>query len=69
MIKVKYQIMKESLLENAEYDLSAFETLVVSFNTFGGLSLTTVNDKIVVNNSILFVDKDNKVEENVVKHK
>ena len=69
MIKLKYTIDKESLIENADYDLSEFEHIEVSIDTSGRLSIILVNDKIVVDNKVLVVDENQKVADNVSKYK
>lgn len=68
MIKVKYNIDRGSELENADYDLSDFSSISICFDTNGSiLSISHVNDKIAIDNKVVVVDKDFKVEENVSK--
>ena len=68
MIKLKYTIEKDSLIENADYDLSEFQEIEVTIDTSGRLSIILVNDKIVVDNKVLVVDQHQKVAENVSKY-
>ena len=65
MIKVKYNIDAESLKENVDYDLDAFKSITVSFDTFGRLSIVGVNQQLVVDNTILIVDEKQKVDNDV----
>lgn len=69
MIKVKYKIDRDSQIENADYDLSAFEYITVCFDTNGDLTICSINDKIAINNTVVIVDKDQKVEDIATRYK
>lgn len=69
MIKVKYNLDRASELENADYDLSEYSSITVSFDTNGKLSICLVNDKIAIDNKVILVDMNQKVEDNVVEFK
>ena len=69
MIKVKYKIDRDSQIENADYDLSSFEYITVCFDTNGDLTICSINDKIAINNTVVIVDKDQKVEDIATRYK